>query len=40
MWQKVYNFCSDGNISLKNLPKFRLIYKHKYAYLKHKKSEK
>ena len=40
MWQKVYNFWSDGNISLENLRKFRLIYKHKYAYLKHKKSEK
>ena len=40
MWQKVYNFCSDGFISLKILYKFSLIYKHKYAYLKPKKSEK
>ena len=40
MWEKVYNFCSDGYISLKNLYKFSLIYKHKYAYLKAKKLEK
>ena len=40
MWQKVYNFYSDGHISLKNQYKFSLIYKHKYAYLKRKKSEK
>ena len=40
MWQKVYNFSSDGYISLKNLYKFSLIYKHKYVYLKRKKSEK
>ena len=33
MWQKVYNFSSDGYISLKNLYKFSLIYKHKYVYL-------
>ena len=31
---------SDGYISLKDLYKFSLIYKHKYAYLKSKKSEK
>ena len=37
MWQKMYNFWS---ISLKNLYKFSIIYKHKHAYLKHKKSEK
>ena len=40
MWQKVHNFCSDGYISLKNLCKFSLIYKHKYACLKPKTSEK
>ena len=40
MWQKVYSFCSDGYISLKNLYKFSLTYKHKYVYLKPKKSEK
>ena len=40
MWQKVYNFSSDGCISLKNLYKFSLIYWHKYAYFKPKKSEK
>ena len=33
----MYNFWS---ISLKNLYKFSIIYKHKHAYLKHKKSEK
>ena len=36
MRQKVYNFGSDGYISLKNLYKFSLIYKNKYAYLKPK----
>ena len=36
MWQKVYNFGSDGYIPLKNLYKISLIYKHKYAYLKPK----
>ena len=30
---------SDRYISLKDLYKFSLIYKHKYAYLKSKKSE-
>ena len=39
MWQKVYNFCSYGYITLKNLYEFSLIYKHKYASLKPKKSE-
>ena len=37
MWQKVYNFCLDEYIPLKNLYKFSLIYKHNYAYLKPKK---
>ena len=40
MWQKVYNFCLDGYIPFKNFKKLCLIYKHKYAYLKPKKSEK
>ena len=40
MWQKAYNFCSDGYMSLQNLYKLGLIYKHYYAYLKPKKSEK
>ena len=40
MWQKVYNFCSDGYVSSKDLYKFSVIYKRKYAYLKVKKSEK
>ena len=40
MWQNVYNFLSDGYISLKNLYNLSLIYKHKYAYLKPKKSKK
>ena len=42
MWQKVYvtKAYSDGYISLKDLYKFSLIYKHKYAYFKPKKSEK
>ena len=40
MCQKVYNFGSGGYLSLKNLYKFILTYKHKYAYLKPKKSEK
>ena len=31
VWQKVYNFFSDGYTSLKNLNKFSLIYQHKYA---------
>ena len=37
MWQKVYNFCLDKYIPLKNLYKFSLIYKHKCAHLKPKK---
>ena len=40
MWKKLYNFGSHGYISFKNLYKFCLIYKHKYAYLKLNKSEK
>ena len=40
MWQKVYNFCSDGYMSLKNLYKFSLIYKHNDAYLKLERSWK
>ena len=42
MWQRVYvtKIYSDGYISLKDLYKFSGIYKHKYAYLKSKKSEK
>ena len=40
MWQKVYNFFPDGCMSLKNLYKFGLISKQKYAYLKPKISEK
>ena len=40
MWQKVYQFGSDGYISFKNLYEFSIIYKHKYAYLKPQKSGK
>ena len=42
MWQKIYvtKTYSDGYISLKDLYKFSLIYKHKAAYLKLQKSEK
>ena len=40
MWQKVYNFCSDGYISSKNFCKVSHIYKHKYAYLKPKNLKK
>ena len=42
MWQKIYvnKTYPDGYISLNNLYKFSLIYKHKATYLKPKKSEK